>query len=381
MGNPTARAALLPAAALAALALPPAASAAGVQLTRIATVDQPVHVAQPPADPHRLYVSEKRGRVRVIRDGQLLARPFLDVSRSVSTTGERGFFSIAFAPDFAHSRLFYVSYADRRGDLVVREFRADTTGERVLPGSGRFVLRQAHPVSNHNGGLVEFGTDGLLYVGWGDGGGSHDRHGAHGNAQNLGSLLGKILRIDPRRHGRAAYSIPRDNPFVGRRGARGEIYSYGLRNPWRFSFDRATGDMVIGDVGQDETEEVDFALRGTARGANYGWRVFEGRRRDTRERAPGAVAPVLTYPHSAGRCAITGGYVVRDPALASLAGWYVYGDFCTGQLRAALLRPGGASGDHALGLRASSVTSFGEDLAGHVYATSFQGGVFRLDPA
>jgi glucose/arabinose dehydrogenase len=381
MGSLTARAALLPAAALAALAGPATASAAGVQLTRIATVRQPVHVAQPPADPHRLYVSERQGRVRLIRDGQLLARPFLDLSRSVSTTGERGLFSIAFAPDFARSRLFYVSYAERRGDLVVREFRADATGERVLPHSGRAVLRQSHPESNHNGGLVEFGPDGLLYVGWGDGGGSHDRHGPHGNAQNLGSLLGKILRIDPRRHGRAAYAVPRDNPFVGRRGARGEIYAYGLRNPWRFSFDRATGDMVIADVGQDETEEVDFALRGRARGANYGWRVFEGRRRETRERAPGAVAPVLTYPHSGGRCAITGGYVVRDPALVSLAGWYVYGDFCTGQLRAALLGPGGASGDQALGLRATSVTSFGQDLAGHVYATSFQGGVFRLDPA
>lgn len=381
MGAQTARAALLPAAALAALAGPATASAAGVQLTRVATTRQPVHVAQPPADPHRLYVSERQGRVRLIRDGQLLARPFLDLSHSVSTTGERGLFSIAFAPDFGRSRLFYVSYAEQRGDLVVREFRADATGERVVPRSGRVVLRQSHPESNHNGGLIEFGPDGLLYVGWGDGGGSYDRHGPHGNAQNLGSLFGKILRIDPRRHGRAAYTVPRDNPFVGRRGARGEIYAYGLRNPWRFSFDRITGDMVIADVGQEETEEVDFALRGRARGANYGWRVFEGRRRETRERAPGAVAPVLTYPHSGGRCAITGGYVVRDPALVSLAGWYVYGDFCTGQLRAALLGPGGASGDQALGLRATSVTSFGEDLAGHVYATSFQGGVFRLDPA
>jgi glucose/arabinose dehydrogenase len=377
----TARAALLSAAALAALAGPPAASAAGVQLTRVATVRQPVHFAQPPGDPHRMYVSEKAGRVRVIRDGQLIVRPLLDVSRDVSRIGERGFFSIAFAPDFAHSHLFYVDYADRRGDLVLREFRSDATGERLTRGSGRVVLRQPHPESNHNGGLVEFGADGRLYVGVGDGGGSHDRHGAHGNAQNLGNLLGKILRIDARRRGRAAYSIPRDNPFVGRRGARGEIYSYGLRNPWRFSFDRATGDLAIGDVGQDETEEVDFALRGGGRGANYGWRVFEGFRRETREPAPRAVGPVFTYPHIGGRCAITGGYVVRDPALASLAGWYVYGDFCTGELRAAILTPGGASGDHPLGLRVTSVTSFGEDRAGHVYATSFQGGVYRLDPA
>jgi glucose/arabinose dehydrogenase len=378
----TARAALRPAAALAALAVAPAsASAAGVQLTRIATLSQPVHVAQPPADPRRLYVAEKRGRVRVIRDGQLLGRPLLDVARNVSTTGERGFFSIAFAPDFARSRLLYADYTNRGGDLVVQEFRADAAGERTVPGSARIVLRQVHPVSNHNGGQIEFGPDRLLYVGWGDGGGSHDRHGAHGNAQSLTTLLGKILRIDPRRKGRAPYSIPHDNPFVRRRGARPEIYSYGLRNPWRFSFDRATGDVAIADVGQDEVEEVNFASRGRARGANYGWRVFEGRLRETREPAPAAVAPVLTYPHTAGRCAITGGYVVRDPALGALAGWYVYGDFCTGQLSAAVLGPQGATGDHPLGLRVSSITSFGEGRGGHLYATSFQGGVFRLDPA
>jgi glucose/arabinose dehydrogenase len=381
MGSLTARAALLPAAALAALAGPATASAEGVGLTRIATVRQPTYVAQAPGDTRRLYVTEKRGRVRVIRDGQVLGRPFLDVSASVSTVGERGFFSVAFAPDFASSRLLYVDYTNRRGDLILEEFRADASGERAVAGSGRIVLRQAHQVSNHNGGLITFGPDGLLYVGWGDGGGSHDRHGAHGNAQNLGSLLGKILRIDPRRRGRAPYTIPRDNPFVRRRGARGEIYAYGLRNPWRFSFDRATGDLAVADVGQDEFEEIDFAPGGRARGANYGWRVFEGRRRETRERAPGAVAPVLTYPHSRGRCAITGGYVVRDPRLTALDGWYVYGDFCTGRLRAALLRPGTAIADQPLAPRVSSITSFGEDLAGHVYATSFQGGVFRLDPA
>ena len=386
MGSVSARSALLPAAALAALAgpsgIPASASAAGIALTRIATVDEPTDVAQAPGDPHRLYVSEKLGRVRVIRDGRLLPTPFLDVTRNVSATGERGFLSLAFAPDFARSRLYYVDYTDRHGTLVVEEFRADAGGDRTVPGSGRFVLRQAHPETRHNGGLITFGPDGLLYVGWGDGGGSHDRHGSRGNAQSLGSLLGKILRIDPRRRGRAPYSIPRDNPFVGRRGARAEIYSYGLRNPWRFAFDRATGDMIIADVGQDEFEEVDFAARGRAGGANYGWRVFEGRRRETREPAPGAVAPVLTYAHTAHRCAITGGYIVRDPALPTLDGWYVYGDFCTGRLRVVRLRPGGARGDQELEVgRVSSITSFGEDDAGRVYATSFQGGVFRLDPA
>jgi len=381
MGSLTARAPFL-LAALAVLAAAPAAAAAGVQLTRIASVTQPTYVAQPPGDSHRLYLTEQPGRVLVLRDGQLLPQPLVDLSRGVGSSGERGLFSLAFAPDFARSRLFYVDFTNRRGDLTLEEFRADATGEHVVAGSGRVVLSQPHPVSNHNAGQLEFGRDRRLYIGWGDGGGSYNRHGPHGNAQNLGSLLGKVLRIDPRRHGRRAYAVPADNPFVHRRGARAEVYSYGLRNPWRFSFDRDTGDMVIADVGQNTLEEIDFAAAGRARGANYGWRVFEGTRRVVRsEHAPGAVRPVLTYRHTAGRCAITGGYVVRDPALPALSGQYVYGDFCTGQLRAVRLGPGVASGDHALGLRVSSLTSFGEDDAGHVYATSFQGGVFRLDPA
>ena len=376
-----ARASLLVVAS-AALAAAPQALAQGVRITPIATVSQPSHVAQPPGDPRHLYVTEQAGRVRVLRDGQLLPQPLLDLSRSVASAGERGLLSMAFAPDFTESRLFYLDFTNRRGDLIVEEFRADAAGEGVVAGSGRIVLRQRHPVTNHNGGQLAFGRDRLLYVGWGDGGGSYDSHGAHGNAQNLRSLLGKILRIDPRRHGRRPYAIPADNPFIHRRGARDEIYAYGLRNPWRFSFDRATGDLAIGDVGQDQLEEVDFARAGAGRGANYGWRVFEGTRRVIRgERASGAVRPVLTYPHTAGRCSITGGYVVRDPALPALVGQYVYGDFCTGRLRAVRLRPGSARGDHALGLRVPSLTSFGEDEAGHVYGTSFQGGVFRLDPA
>ena len=218
-----------------------------------------------------------------------------------------------------------------------------------------------------------------INVGFGDGGGGYDRHGARGNAQSLGTLLGKILRIDPRPAGGRSYTIPADNPFVGRRGARGEIYSYGLRNPWRFSFDRANGNMAIADVGQDRVEEIDFAARGRARGVNYGWRVYEGRLRIyPRQSAPGAVFPMLTYGHGGGACSITGGYVVRDPGLPALAGQYVYGDYCTGRLRAVRLRPGSASGDHGLGLRVAQLSSFGEDALGRVYATSLRGPVYRL---
>jgi hypothetical protein len=241
------------------------------------------------------------------------------------------------------------------------------------------VLFQRQPEPNHNGGLIVFGPDNLMYVGLGDGGGAYDRHGSRGNAQDLGTLLGKILRIAPRASGGRAYTVPKDNPFVGRNRARGEIYSYGLRNPWRFSFDRTTGDIAIGDVGQNQIEEVDFARRGGARGVDYGWRVWEGRRRQyPAESAPRAVFPVLAYSHDGGGCSITGGYVVRDPGLRALAGEYVYGDYCLGRLRAVRLGPGSARADHSLGLHVSQLSSFGEDAGGRVYATSLAGPVYRL---
>jgi glucose/arabinose dehydrogenase len=220
-----------------------------------------------------------------------------------------------------------------------------------------------------------------MYIGTGDGGGAGDQHGAHGNAQNLGSLLGKLLRIDPAEAGGRPYSVPADNPFVGRSGARGEIYSYGLRNPWRYSFDRKTGDLAIGDVGQDKVEEIDFVRRGKGRGANFGWRVFEGRSRYTPgESAPGAVPPVITRTHSQGWCSITGGVVVRDPGLPALRGRYVFGDYCKGDIVSAILSAGRARSVHATPLHVSSLSSFGEDARGRVYATSTDGPVYRLVP-
>jgi glucose/arabinose dehydrogenase len=356
------------------------ARSAAVGLVRIGTFDSPLYVTAPPADSRRIFVVNQRGTIDEMLDGRKLNAPFLDISGRVSCCGERGLLSMAFAPDYASSGRFYVDYTDRRGDTRVVEYRRMGNSEGAAPSSARQVLFQRQPEDNHNGGLVIFGPDRLLYIGLGDGGGANDRHGARGNAQNLGTMLGKILRIDPRPSGRRSYRIPASNPFVKRRGARGEIYAYGLRNPWRFSFDRGTGDIATGDVGQNNFEEIDFARRGKARGANYGWRVFEGNRRNyPGERARKAVKPVITYAtDSGGTCAVTGGYVVRDRGLASLLGSYVYGDFCAGFLRSARLRAGGASQKRSLGLHVSQLSSFGEDASGRIYVTSLGGPVYRL---
>jgi glucose/arabinose dehydrogenase len=356
-----------------------AAAAPEVRLVTVGRFDAPTWVTSPPSDRRRLIVVQQGGLVRVVRDGRILARPFLDVRDRVVAGGEEGLFCLVFAPDYARSGRFYVAYTDRRGGTFrVVEYRR-TTRNRADPSSARTVLSAPGLEPNHNGGQLAFGPDGLLYVGTGDGGGANDQHGARGNAQNLGSLLGKILRVDPRPGGGRPYRIPSSNPFIGRPGARGEIYAYGLRNPWRFSFDRRTGGLAIGDVGQNAVEEIDFARRGGARGVNYGWRVFEGTHRVyPGERAPGARFPVLEHRHDAGFCSITGGYVVRDPRLPALAGRYVYGDFCDGRLRIARLRPGGAKGKRVLGPTVASLSSFGEDAAGRVYAVSLAGPVYRL---
>jgi glucose/arabinose dehydrogenase len=310
-----------------------------------------------------------------MRGGRLLSTPFLDITDLVTSGGEQGLLGLAFAPDYAQSGLFYVYYTGKDGNQHVVEYRR--RGEDAAdPGSARQVLQMADHESNHNGGMLLFGPDKLLYIGTGDGGGGGDQHGAHGNAQNLGVLLGKILRIDPRASGSQPYTVPPSNPFVGRPGARGEIYAYGLRNPWRFSFDRATGDLAIGDVGQGEVEEIDFMRRGKARGANFGWRVFEGDSRYTEgESAPGAVKPVITESHSAGNCSITGGIIVRDPALKAWAGRYVFGDLCRGRLQTAKL-PRGKVTDTSL--KVEQLSSFGEDARGRVYAVSLSGPVYRL---
>jgi glucose/arabinose dehydrogenase len=351
-----------------------------VRLQRVGGFDAPLYVTAPPGDTHRIFVVEQRGSVRVVRDGRTLGTPFLDIRGLVVSGGEQGLLSLAFAPDYASSGRFYVMYTARPdGDERIVEYRR-RTADVADPGSARVVLSQPDPESNHNGGLLLFGPDKLLYVGVGDGGSEGDPHGARGNGQNLGTIFGKLLRIDPRQTGSRPYTVPASNPFVHRAGARPEIYASGLRNPWRFSFDRRTGDLAIGDVGQDAWEEVDFLRRGTARGKNFGWRVWEGRSRyKPRESAPGAVFPAITEAHKQGNCSITGGYVLRDGALpAAWRGRYVWGDYCRGRIEWARLRAGRRARVHETGLRVPGLSSFGVDARGRVYVTSLNGPVYRL---
>ena len=362
----------------------PAATAAPAarrpaRLARVGSFQEPVFLTSPPGDRRRQFVVEQGGRVMILRDGRKLGTPFLDIGSLVTAGGEQGLLSLAFAPDYAQSRRFYVYYTDEQGDQRVVEYRA-RDAEHADAGSARLVLRMPDDEDNHNGGPLLFGPDRLLYIGTGDGGGGGDQHGSRGNAQDLGSLLGKILRIDPREANGRAYSVPSSNPFTGRSGARAEIYSYGLRNPWRFSFDRRTGDLSIGDVGQNAYEEINWVRRGRGRGANFGWRPFEGRARYAPgEQAPGHVPPVIVRSHGDGNCSITGGVVVRDARL-DLSGRYVFGDFCGGVIESARMTSGGARDVRRTSLRVDSLSSFGQDAQGRVYAISLGGPVYRLDP-
>ena len=355
------------------------ASAAGVKLVGVGKFDQPLYVTSPPSDRRRVMVVEQPGRILVVRDGKRLPRPFLDIRSRVLSGGEQGLLGLAFAPDYARSGLFYVYYTRKDGRQSVSEFRRGSS-DRANAASERQVLVMADPEGNHNGGQLNFGPDQLLYIGTGDGGGAGDQHGAIGNAQDLGSLLGKILRIDPQASGGRPYTVPSSNPFVDQAGARPEVWTYGLRNPWRFSFDRGNGDLTIGDVGENEVEEIDFTLKDKSAGANFGWRPFEGDRRFTDEEAPNAVPPVITKDHDQGWCSITGGYVVRDPKLPALQGRYLYGDFCKGQVWSARLSEGAASGDRRVaGLpTVGQLSSFGEDSRGRIYVVSLAGQVSRL---
>jgi glucose/arabinose dehydrogenase len=354
----------------------PAAAAKGVALKRIGSFDQPIYVTAPPGDRSRVFVVEKGGRIQLLVNGNRVQRPFLDLSDFVSTGGEQGLLSMAFAPDYKKTGRFYVNFTDVRGDTRVQEFRRSKgSPNRASKATRRAVLFVDQPFENHNGGLNLFGPDGYLYIGLGDGGAAAD---PANRAQNLETLLGKILRIDPRRSGSKRYRSPQSNPFVGRTG-RNEIYAYGLRNPWRFSFDRKTGDLYIGDVGQNNFEEIDYASRGTARGKDYGWSCFEGNSRfDTSRSCPSPVKPVLTYSLAGDTCAVTGGVVVRDPGLPQLAGRYLYGDFCAGQVRSFRINGGRATDDRAVGVNTSQLSSFGQDSAGRVYLASLDGPVYRL---
>ena len=332
-------------------------SAATVRLRRIGTFASPTYLTAPPGDGRRLFVVEQEGTIHVVRDGRKLAAPFLDLRSDVQAGGERGLLSMAFSPDYATSGLFYVYFTGGDGDIHIQEFRR-ASADRANPGSRRELIRIEHSSEpNHNGGQLQFGPDGRLYAGTGDGGGGGD---PFRNAQNPSRLLGKILRFD------AARRTP-------------EVFAIGLRNPWRFSFDRATGDVTIADVGQDEYEEIDFLGRGTLGGKNFGWPRYEGFHSYGGGTVSNYVKPVIERSHSRdGYCSITGGYIVRDRSLRALYGRYVYGDYCQPQLRWAKLGADGASSGGRLGLRVSALTSFGEDARGRVYALSQNGPVYRF---
>jgi hypothetical protein len=353
---------------------PSGAAAAGLQ--PIGGFDQPIFVTSDPADPDRLFVAERQGLIKVVDGGSVSnfadLRPLVQCCES-----ERGLLSIALAPDFAETGLLYVDYTGRDGpgNLHVAELRA--SGSSAPLTSFRNVLTIGHSqAANHNGGQLHFGPDGFLYVSTGDGGSTP------ANGQNRNSLLGKILRIDPRLSGTQPYSVPQDNPFVGTTGA-DEVWAFGLRNPWRFSFDRATGDLLIADVGAGTYEELDFAplSTGLGRGANYGWSVCEGLHL-TGSPAPctlaGRTDPVFEYTHAGGGCSITGGYVARDPTLTGLTGRYLYSDYCLGQIRSLVPTLPGASGDRSEGIAVSQPVSFGEDACGRLYVIAQDVNVFRL---
>jgi hypothetical protein len=340
----------------------------------------PLYLTSPPGD-SRLFIAEKGGAIRLVKDGALLPAPFLDLTGKVSTGGEQGLLGLAFDPGYATNGRLVVHYTDPSGNTVVSAFHvAAENADQADPTSETVLLAVQQPFSNHNGGQILFGPDGMLYIGLGDGGSEGD---PAGRGQSLDDLLGDILRVDV--SSGTSYTVPPDNPFVGRGDARPEIWSYGLRNPWRFSFDPATGDLYIGDVGQNEWEEVDVvsAAQGAGRGANFGWNVMEGTHCYASPSCdPSAfTAPVLEYSHRLG-CSVSGGYVYRGAAIPALQGHYFYADYCQGWVRTFRLQDGQAVEQRQWPTLApgGAVPSFGQDSNGELYVMSAEGRVFRIVP-
>lgn len=340
----------------------------------------PVHLTAAPDDA-RLFVVEQPGRVRIIQDGVVLPTPFLDIAADVEDGGERGLLSVAFHPAHESNGFFFVNYTGQGGATRVERYRvSDADPNLADPASAQLVLSVAQPFGNHNGGLIKFGPDGMLYIGMGDGGSGGDPAG-HG--QNPGTLLGAMLRIDV--DGAAPYEVPADNPFVDQPGARDEIWAIGLRNPWRFSFDLESGLLYIADVGQNRREEIN-AQPASEGGLNYGWNIVEGSlcfSPSTGCEMSGLVMPVLDYSNSQAQgCSVTGGYVYRGTMLPELQGHYFHGDYCRGVVRSFRLTTGGTVTDEiewSLGTL-GSITSFGEDSDRELYVVVREGRVYRLEP-
>ena len=383
--------AALGAALLVAAVLPLGAGGAArpprIEGALLGTFDQPTFVTQAPGEPQLVFVVEQPGRVMLVRDGQELATPFLDIQDLVLSVadsgggGEEGLLSIAFPPDYQQSRLFYVYFTNNNQAVEIDEFHVSKTDPEVAdPTTRRRVIAIPHAnAQNHNGGQLQFGPNGhLLYFATGDGGA-----GQLANARDLQSLLGKLIRIDPRPDGGQLYGIPHTNPYVGIPDRRPEIYAYGLRNPFRFSFDGRR--IAIGDVGQGSWEEVDMLPVSDVSGANFGWPKWEGDvlypgNPSGPDPPDPPTFPLFVYPHEGGRCAIIGGYVVRDPSLPSLYGRYLYGDLCTGEIRSFIphVNAQQAVDDAPVGIAGQPITTFGEGLDGEIYYAERAGNVYQL---
>lgn len=351
----------------------PLRRARGLALETVASgLEDPVYLTAPAGDP-RLFVVEQSGRIRIIRDRSVLPRPFIDLIALVGYGGERGLLSMAFHPRYAQNGYFYVNYTDRSGDTRVERFRVGSDPDVADPSSRQLVIQIDQPYANHNGGHILFGPDGMLYIGMGDGGSGGDPHG-HG--QNRSTLLGDLLRIDV--DSGSPYAIPPDNPFASSPGMRGEIWAWGLRNPWRFCFDPPAGLLYIADVGQNQWEEINV-VGAREPGLNFGWNRMEGAHCYRSSCDPkGLVQPAVEYGHGDG-CSVTGGFVYRGSRIPGLLGHYVYADYCQGWIRSFLWR-----GGHVIQHRQweipnpGSILSFGEDSAGELYVLTGNGRVSRL---
>jgi len=372
------------------VAILPVASATDITTERVASgLSSPIFVTSPPGDGQRLFIVEQPGRIKILQDGQVLNTPFLDIDGRVLSGGERGLLGLAFHPDYDINGYFYVDYTNNSGNTVISRFEVTADPDLADSSSESILLTIAQPYSNHNGGMIAFGpNDGYLYIGMGDGGSGGD---PQNRAQSDSVLLGKMLRIDV--DGGSPYGIPPDNPFAGPGYPLDEIWAKGVRNPWRFSFDRLNGDLYIADVGQSQWEEIDFQPASSAGGENYGWRLMEG---DHCYDPPsncdpgGLTYPIYEYSHGGTpfRCSISGGYVYRGNAIPQLPGTYFFADYCSGQIwsfrydgsniteftdRTAELAPDS-------GYVISDISSFGEDGSGELYIVDLGGEVFKIVP-
>ncbi len=360
-----------------------APSPADVQLTAIATdFNRPIYITHAGDGSNRLFLLEQSGKIWIFNDGSQSAQPFLDISGIISPSAlgtgftEQGLLGLAFHPEFNSNGVFFINYTDRDGKTVVAKYSvSDSNPFLADANSGQIIFQLAQPYANHNGGHIAFGKDGYLYITLGDGGWANDPLGA---GQNRGLLLGSLLRIDV--DGASPYAIPSDNPFVGDANAHDEIWAYGLRNAWRFSFDRLTGDLYIGDVGQNQWEEIDFQPADSTGGENYGWSVWEGNHIFAGGNAPNHVKPIFEYTRNLG-CSITGGYVYRGEAIPDLQAIYIFGDYCSGRIWATWR-------DRNLAWQTAQfmdtdleISSFGEDEAGELYVVDYAGAFYRFDPA